>query len=193
MSRRHDKLPRSQERLQALHGRLLEHLDWYPYPVFLSVLLVLVLTAHLLSGTNPRMGNPADIISFAAEQHQDSSLWMTVTPINGDIVVTTGDRQVFRWSQSLATADGASARGFKEFLAYLRRRVNTEIAAAALLKRAMYTQTMAVVAADQRLKFLHLRPVLYAFAQAGITQYAFETLKPAVALAPGVHNHQHEH
>jgi hypothetical protein len=37
------------------------------------------------------------------------------------------------------------------------------------------TRTTAVLAVDQKLKFNHLRPVIYALAEARISKYGFET------------------
>jgi hypothetical protein len=167
----------------AVRDRLDENLHWFPVPALLAFGLVLLLTGHILFGTNPRAGNPANIISFPSEPRPDAAIWMSVTPIGDEIVVTTGDRQVFKWRQQVRNAQEL---GF--FVKYLKERVANEIEAAALAKRALKSQTTAVIAADQRLKYLHIRPIIYALAEAGISQYAFETQNPVVATsepAPG--------
>lgn len=156
--------------------RLRTPLWWYPFPMLLSFALVLLLTGHALIGTNPRMGNPASIVTFAAESRRDSPIWLSVTPIGDEIVVTTGDRKVFRWPQ-----DKADGKALEPLRAYLKRAAAREVESAALVKAAAAHQTTAVIAADQRLKYLHVRPLLYAFAEAGIARYAFETLNPQLA------------
>jgi hypothetical protein len=160
--------------LNGMKLRLREPMWWFPLPLFISASLVMILTAHVISGTNPRTGNPADIITFPSEPRKDSALWMTITQMDEEIVVTTGDRRVFRWHQQVKTMEELAP-----FIKYLKERVAGEIESAALMKRAFTTQTSAVIAADQRLKFLHVRPLLYALAAAGISQYAFETQNPA--------------
>lgn len=168
------------ERTAAVRERLGENLHWFPFPMLISFGLVLVLTGHILFGTNPRAGNPADIISFPSEARKDAAIWISVTPIDDQIVVTTSDRKVFRWPQQVRSVDQ-----LKPFLDYLKLRVADEVEAAGLAGRALKTQASAVIAADQRLKYLHVRPIVYAFAQAGISQYAFETQNPVVAAATG--------
>jgi hypothetical protein len=168
------------ERFYAAKTRLRAPLWWFPAPILISCGLALVLTSHTLLGTNPRTGNPADVLTFPGEEQKDSAVWLSMTPMGKDVVVTTNDRQIFRWPQD--TRDMTPLRPFVE---YLKRRTAVEISGAALSGRSSPEQTTAVIAADQRLKFLHVRPVLYAFAEAGITQYAFETQSPVLATAEG--------
>lgn len=164
------------ERTNAVKDRLNADLHWFPIPMFIAFGLVLVLTGHILFGTNPRAGNPANIISFPSETRKDAAIWLSVTPIGDDIVVTTSDRKVFRWRQQARTTAELGM-----FVSYLKKRVADEIEGAALAKKALKTQASAVIAADQRLKYLHIRPIIYAFAEAGISHYAFETQNPVVA------------
>jgi hypothetical protein len=171
----------------AAKERLREPIWWFPFPLFIGIGLALLLTAHVLFGSSPRIGHPADIITFPSETKPDGAIWLSMTPIGDEIVVTTGDRKVFRWPQSARTLDE-----LKGLRAYLKSVVAREIEAAALVGKAYEHQTRAVIAADQRLKFFHVRPLLYAFAEAGITHYAFETQNPRVALdagAPATHPH----
>jgi hypothetical protein len=156
--------------------RLREPLWWFPFPIFLSFALVLLLTAHVLFGTSPRMGHPANIITFPSESRRDSAIWLSVTPIGKEVVVTTGDRRVFRWPLEVH-----SLEELKPFRAYLKEEVARELAATALTNTAFEHQTTVVIAADQRLKYLHVRPLLHAFAEAGISHYAFETQNPTLA------------
>jgi hypothetical protein len=155
----------------ATQQRLSEPLWWFPYPILIAIGMVLILTGHLVFAINPRMGHPASLINFPAQMRPDSAIWFSMTPIDHDIVITTNDRLIFRWPQDLTPAQTT-----QPFVAYLRRRVAIEIDSAALLKRAPNTPLTVVIAADQRLKYLHLRPVIAALAEAGITSYAFETL-----------------
>lgn len=160
--------------------RLREVIWWFPFPLLISFGLVLLLTAHIVFGTNPRAGSPADVIPLPAKAQQDSALWFSVTPIDDDIVVTTGDRKVFRWPQDV--------RGMKElqpFVAFLKQRAADEITSAVLAGQVRLSQSQAVIAADQRLRFVHIRPILYALAEAGISLYAFETQNPVVAAVEG--------
>jgi len=183
----HDKDARLwSQRMQVVKERLREPLHWYPFPLLISFAVVLLLTAHVVFGTNPRMGNPANVMTFPSQPRHDSDIWMSVSPSGHDIVVTTSDRRVFRWRQ-----DVANVAGLAPFVSYLKSRAADEVRAAALLKHAFRSQTSAVIAVDQSLKFLHVRPILYALAAAGISQYAFETQNPTVATSDAPTNHPH--
>lgn len=165
--------PRWSEACQRARQHLAEPLGWYPYPFAISFFLVLLLTAHVIFGTTSRLGTPSDVITFPSEARKDSALWLSVTPIGKEIVVATADRKVFRWPQEVR-----DMTPLKPFIAYLKNAIAKEIEAAALRKAVYEHQTTAVIAADQRLKYLHIRPILYAFAAAGISGYAFETQNP---------------
>jgi hypothetical protein len=165
--------PRWSEACQRARSYASEPLAWYPYPAAISFFYVLLLTAHVIFGTTSRLGMPSDVITFPSDTRKDSAIWLSVTPIGKEIVVATADRKVFRWPQEVHGMEP-----LKPFIAYLKGAVAKEVEAAALQKAAFQHQTTAVIAADQRLKYLHVRPLLYAFAAAGIADYAFETQNP---------------
>jgi len=183
MAKRSTTISNWSDAFVATQQRLREPLWWFPYPFLIAIGMVLLLTGHLVFAINPRMGHPASLINFPAQMRPDSAIWFSMTPIDHDIVITTNDRLIFRWPQNLAPAQAT-----QPFVAYLRRRVANEIDSAALLKRAPSTPMTVVIAADQRLKYLHLRPILAALAEAGITSYAFETL----VIASTQHGHSHD-
>lgn len=175
MSRRSQTLPWAKAIL-GTKDRLREPLVWLPFPALISIGIVLILTAYILSGTNPRLGHPASVITLPSAPHRDGSIWFSITPIGDEVVVTTGDRQVFRWP-----LDVGDLSALKPFGEYLKQVVAHEIESAALSHKAYEHQTTAVIAVDQTLKFRHIRPVLYALADAGIARYGFETQSPALA------------
>lgn len=160
-------------RIEATIERLREPIKWFPLPIMITSGLCLFLTAHILSGANPRAGHPANVMTFPAQPGRDSAIWMSVAPVGDEIVVTTADRQIFRWPQSTMDMPelGALVRHLKSIIA-------NELEAAALAKRALKSQSTALIAADQNLAFHHIRPIISALSQAGISRYAFETLTP---------------
>ena len=148
-------------------------LEWFPYPYLISFFLVILLTAHVIFGTSAHLGTPADVITFPSETRKDSAIWLAVTPIGKDVVVTTSDRKIFKWP-----LETENLKGLAPLVAYLKDASAKEIEAAAIAKTAYAHQTTAVISADQRLKYMHVRPILYALAAAGISNYAFETQNP---------------
>lgn len=172
-------------RCEQVKNRLREPIWWFPYPLLISFGLVTLLTSHSLFGTNPRVGNPADIIVFPGETQKDSALWMSVTPIGEDVVVTTGNRVIFRWRQDIK-----DLKPLEPFIVHLKQQVAEEIETAVITQEARVSQATAVIAADQSLKYLHIRPIIHALAEAGISRYAFETKNPVVAVQDEHDAHQ---
>ena len=60
-----------------------------------------------------------------------------------------------------------------------RDRIVQITSSASLAKEISHTESLVVLAVDQSLKYLHIQPILAALAQAGISDYAFETRQPA--------------
>lgn len=163
-------------RYVAVAERLRQPLWWFPYPCLLAFGLQLILTAHILFSTNPRLGHPAEVVRYPSNPSRDSSIWISVTTREKNTIITTNDRKIFKWAESSRSMDG-----LKDFTLYLRRRMVEEIQTAALVQRALRSQTRVVIAADRNLKYSHIKPIIYALAQAGISNYAFETLNPVIA------------
>lgn len=152
-------------------NRLRSPLPWYPFPALISFGLAILLLAHVAVSTSRRMGHPTSLLNFPSTHHQAGAIWFSVTPINDEVVVATANRQVFRWPQNIRNIEPLGP-----FIAWLKEATYQEIEAAALLNRIEKKQTIAVIAADQTLKYSHLRPVLYALAQANVSKYGFETI-----------------
>ncbi len=169
------KSPNADERpwvqgVLRLKERLAEAVQWYPFPAMIGFTLVMILGGHLLTDLNPRLGARVDVIPFEAPKHQDGGIWLGIYESNQQLNVVTSDRRRFSWSlqdnQIAATS---------ELRDYLIQRTQKEVHATALKMQTNMTQTTAVIAVDQTLKYAHLQPIIYALAEAGISQYGFET------------------
>lgn len=143
----------------------------FPYPALFAFGLILILTAHLLPGLNPRLGSRIQLISFAAPRQQEGSLWLGISSENDHVTIVTPDRKKF--SVELKNENRA---GFDALVAYLRDYVEHQTHASSLRGEADATQAKAILAVDRSLSYAHLNPVLLALAQARITRYGFETL-----------------
>lgn len=157
--------------MMAAKQRLRHSYSWYPFPCLISFFLVLLLTAHVVLSTNPRAGHGAAVLPLAAEESEDSVIWLSVTAENGTITVADNERRVFTWSEDVQTIESLDA-----FVAHLKKRAAEEIKSAALSKRIYQSQKRVVLAVDQKLKYRHFRPILYALAEAGFSNYGFETI-----------------
>ncbi len=163
--------PKVYHAMMAAKQRLRDSYSWYPFPCLISFFLVLLLTAHVVLSTNPRAGHAAAVLPLAAEETEDSVIWLSVTADNGKITVADNERRVFSWPEDVQTIESLSA-----FVTHLKDRAEIEIKAAALSKRIYQSQKRVILAVDQKLKYRHFRPILYALAEAGFSNYGFETI-----------------
>ena len=82
----------------------------------------------------------------------------------------TDDRKRFGWDLS-----DVNQLQIEDLTRYLKGRVKKQIMNAGRTLSANTVQTTAVLAVDVELKYIHVRPVLHALAQARISHYGFET------------------
>ncbi len=151
--------------------RLRPEENLFPYPALFAFGLILILTAHLLPGLNPRLGNRIDLISFAAPRQKEGSLWLGISAENNRLMVVTPDRKRFSWEQGKT-----DTQHLNEFVSYLRTYAEQQTRSSSLRGEADATKTKAILAVDRSLTYADLNPILLALAQARITRYGFETL-----------------
>ncbi len=156
--------------IENIQNRLQTPFGIFPYPAAISFVFTLVIAQYLCLNINNRVGSRADIIAFPSEIESEGSVWLSITHENQNIFVSTDDKKVFQWS-----IQTDSLVELQEFVAYLKKRRQERIYSAGLLNEAISNQLIVVLAIDQKLKYSHIRPILYALAEAGINQYAFET------------------
>ncbi len=158
------------EALLGLKERLQEPVLWFPFPALIAFGLVIILRGHLLTGLNPRLGARVDVIQYDAKNLPDGGIWLGVFQDGKDVLVVTSDRRRFRWP-----IDSQDMKDIDPLVTYLQNRVKKEAYSTAIKLESNLTRTTAVLAVDQKLKYIHLRPVIYALAEARIAKYGFET------------------
>ena len=159
-----------QHAVQSKKDRLSSQLKLFPFPAIISIGLILIVTIYLLHGIDPRVGNPAELLTFTSQPEAEGAIWISVSPDTESLVITTSERDVFRLPQNITKEEDV-----EPFKKYLEKRIRQDSARFVLSKKINPQETTVVIAADQSLKFLHIRPLLYTIASAGITRYAFET------------------
>jgi hypothetical protein len=158
------------EALMGLKERLQEPILWFPFPALIAFGLVIILRGHLLTGLNPRLGARVDVIQYDAKNLPDGGIWLGVFQDGKQVLVVTSDRRRFTWP-----IDSTNMKDVEPLVSYLRNRVKKEAYSTAIKLESNLTRTTAVLAVDQKLKYIHLRPVIYALAEARIAKYGFET------------------
>lgn len=162
-----------QESLLASIDRLREVQLWFPLPCLISYFLVLLLIGHLLLGLNPRLGNHASLLPFDAKKSDEGAIWIAASLSNDQIIVTTSTRKVFK-----INSNKPSSQSIKNLTDYLKKETENVLITAAISRKISHIQSILVIAVDQQMTMRHLRPILYAMAEAGISEYAFETKIP---------------
>lgn len=158
------------EALMGLKERLQEPVLWFPFPALIAFGLVIILRGHLLTGLNPRLGARVDVIQYDAKNLPDGGIWLGVFQDGKQVLVVTSDRRRFSWP-----IDSQNMKDIEPLVTYLQNRVKKEAYSTAIKLESNLTRTTAVLAVDQKLKYIHLRPVIYALAEARIAKYGFET------------------
>jgi hypothetical protein len=152
-------------------NRLGEAVNWFPYPAFIALGLISVFFGHLLFDLNPRIRIQADVISFDSDMGKDGGIWLSIYLKGENIVVETDDRQQFSIPINMSQDD----KSMSALTDYLKQAAVDASVDVVLRSQIDSLQASVTIAADQHLKYIHLRPIFAAMAQAGISRYAFET------------------
>jgi hypothetical protein len=104
------------------------------------------------------------------EEVTDHRLWLSVSNANGKILISSNDTSSFSWSEA-----GPSTEQYKKFKKYLDLRVKNLVIDTVRTGQIQSETLTAALAVDQSLTYQHVRPVIYALAEAGISRYGFET------------------
>lgn len=151
-------------------SRLNDRQTLFPYPAAVSFGLALILFTHFSLELNPRLGNPVEALPFATEQNEIGNLWFSVYVRDEKLVIRTLDRRLFK-----IPLNEFSIEDFSEFQAYLEEYIREKTMESAVSFDFEIRNTTAVFSVDQRLRYTHIRPLIYILAKVGITRYGFET------------------
>ncbi len=169
---RYQALPRARDLSESLR----DDLGWFFLPLGIALILLLILCVYVLPDLNPRFATVAKPVTYASKDPSDLTslrLAIVLDPTRGNIRVNTSDRQVFTWP-----ADSTELKASEKLKDYLSNQVKQKILKSSLLKDINAQELKIILAADETLRFHHIRPILYAMAESGISSYGFETLLP---------------
>jgi len=140
------------------------------FVLLIPFLAVIVLSLFTSLETNTRLHAVGKPMEHATTEVADHELWLSVAAKGGKIIVTTSDSNVFEWSEG-----GPTQREALALTDYLKSRVKDLIIGTVRTGQVSQESLTASVAVDQSLTYQHIRPLLYALADAGISRYGFET------------------
>jgi hypothetical protein len=150
--------------------RLGDSVNWFPYPALVSLGLTSLFFGHLLFDLNPRIRSQTDVISFDSNMESEGGIWLSVFVRDDDLVVDTDDNHRF-----LIPLDMKNQKSVAVLAEYLRMKAIETSTDVALKGKIDSVAGSVTIAADQHLKYFHMRPIFAALSEAGISNYAFET------------------
>lgn len=153
-----------------LKERLNETIWWFPFPALIAFGLVIVLGGHLLTDLNPRLGSKTDVLQLSSAPLADGSIWLGISLEGDTIVIVTSDRKRFRWP-----ATNTKMSDLEELRSYLKEKTQAETYRSVRMLDTSSVRSKVVLAVDQKTKYFHIRPIIYALAEANISKYGFET------------------
>lgn len=176
--------------VQGMRERLSEPLLWFPFPALIAFGLVIVLRGQLFSSFNHRLGTEANVMEMQAEPLRSPGIWLSITQLGNDILIITDDHK--RFTVPLAAPN---VEALTPLVRYLDERVRQLAFKSTLDLNLDQDRIRAVLAIDQKLRYIHVRPILYALAEAKISSYGFETKLSSspVAKSDPDSGHKEEH
>lgn len=176
------------ESVRGLRERLQDPLVWFPFPALIAFGLVIILRGHLFSGVNHRLGTEANVVELSAEPLRSPGIWMSITQSGNDILIVTDDRRLFKVPLAAPNVESLAP-----FVSYLNQRTRANAFKTTLDLELDADRIRVVMAVDQELKYIHIRPILYALAEAKISNYGFETKMFSAASPHPSADHKQEH
>jgi hypothetical protein len=162
---RSDKIARS---LLRQRERLTMAWTWNATYALLPMGLISVLLIFTSLETNKRIRSSAKPINLVGIESFESKLWFSIAPSKEGIRITTRDGDLFEIENSDQKLTS------EKFEAHVRQASKKSLVDIALANRMTNHSTFVVLSVDETLTYYHVRPVVYALANAGITNYGFE-------------------
>ena len=128
------------------------------------------LFAYLSADVNSRLGDTTNIYSMEADPADNSGVRFSLSWSNELLKISTSDRHIFN-----VDVKRIDSKATQDLVDYLKAQISRQLLSTTLSKRFRWHPPV-LLAVSEELKYIHLRPVLYALARAGISQYAFETV-----------------
>ncbi|MCX6119378.1 MAG: hypothetical protein NT027_17705 [Proteobacteria bacterium] len=169
ISRKHPQIELAFDRIrQRIHGSNTFPITTLFIPVgFISLLMIFVALE-----TNKRIKSLATPLILSGEPTTSPAMWFSIAPHEKGLAISSSDgAHFFIESQS---QNGAPQNQFKEFEEHLRSRTKQVLGDVVLANRMDSNSAFVVLSVDESLTYAHVRPVIYALANAGISKYGFE-------------------
>lgn len=155
---------------QLKKERLRESINWVPFPIIISFYLVTILGAQLLTDLNPRLGARVKPIRYYSAEKANPVIWVGIYADKSKINLVTSERVKY----SVPRSD-YNVKGLKDFIEHLKKIQMHHYESMGRSLDSVENRSRIAISVDRDLIFKDLKPLIYAFAEAGISNYEFET------------------
>ena len=155
---------------QLKKERLRESINWAPFPILISFYLVTILGARLLTDLNPRLGARVKPIRYYSQEKENPVIWIGIYNEKDHFSIVTSERKKF----SISKTD-YDISGLNDFIVHLKDIQKHHYEAIGRSLDSAEERSRIAISVDRDLMFKDLKPLIYAFAEAGISNYEFET------------------
>lgn len=142
------------------------------YAVFAAFGLALVISFQTLSLLNPRTGMHVQPPLYQAQSQKEGAIWLALTADERVLRVRTEDKHQIEIDLASEEEDK-----FKALSEYLTSEVEKKIESIVLQGEFKRASLFAILSVDRTLRFEAVAPVIQVLAEAGISNYGFETLR----------------
>lgn len=167
---RRPKMSSASLALARQKDRLSEEHPFKAALLIVPFLAVTVLTIFTSLETATKLYGVAQPLEHPSAPSADQDVWLSVAAKDERIVVTTVTGDMFSWP-----IGGPSSKDLDGLNTYLKTRAEDLVKASVLRGQIHDKQNSVGLAVDQRLTYHHVRPIIYALADAGFSKYGFET------------------
>ena len=146
---------------------------WFVLCSLVPFLVSIVILGYIIPSINFKIGIPINMLEINEHYNTQTtkfttSIWIGIKIINQDVSVVTDERKIFKWKYDTENPD------MSELIQYLQRRAKFKLFTQVLLHTNDTEPIRVGIACDENTRFFHIRPIILALAEAGISDYYFE-------------------
>ena len=158
------------ELIEIKKDRLKETLNWFPFPIIISFIFVSIFSSYLFLTMNPRLGSRVNTIRYYSTKKETPVNWVGLYANKKNMVIVTSDRRKFEIKR-----DDYHLKGLEVFIKHLKNMQNKHFLAFGRNLDDINKRSRFSISIDRDLKFKEIRPLIYALAEANISNYEIET------------------
>jgi biopolymer transport protein ExbD len=158
--------------ISRIRGRLEMPVEFNPAFVLIPIGFCLLLLVFTRLESDFRLLSSSVPVTIDKPEAPPPAIWFSLAPSDDKIRIVSRNGDVFFIDPNDVSAESP-------FPVYLKKEMNRVLTDTVLSARLEKSSGFVVLSVDQHLTYQHVRPVLYALANAGVARYGFETRSSA--------------